>query len=137
MTEKYTYTLDFGHYYDHLVDVQIAFVAPCDAPDLWLPTWIAGSYLIREFSKNITAVSYDVAGKTHVAQKRCKNRFILTEVKQGDVVVVNYEVYCHDLSVRTAFVDSRRIFGNFTSLLLMVAGKEQDLCQIYQLLEML
>lgn len=131
MTENYTYTLDFGRYYDHLVDVQIVFVAPCDEPKLWLPTWIAGSYLIREFSKNITAVSYDVAGETHIAQKLCKNRFALTKVKQGDVITVNYEVYCHDLSVRTAFVDSRRIFGNFTSLLLMVAGKEQDLCQIY------
>lgn len=130
MTQDYTYTLDFSRYYDHLVDIEIKFIAPCAIPVLWLPTWIAGSYLIREFSKNITAVYYDVAGKRHVADKFDKNHFFLSKVRQGDKVTVRYEVYCHDLSVRTAFVDTRRIFGNFTSLLLMVTSKERDTCQI-------
>ena len=78
MTQDYTYTLDFSRYYDHLVDIEIKFIAPCAIPVLWLPTWIAGSYLIREFSKNITAVYYDVAGKRHVADKFDKNHFFLS-----------------------------------------------------------
>ncbi|WP_066801253.1 M61 family metallopeptidase [Moraxella oblonga] len=121
--------LDFGRYYAHLVDVRMTFVAPCDAPTLWLPTWIAGSYLIREFSKHITTVYYDKDG-TQRAIKTDKNHYVLENVKSGDEVVVHYEVYCHDLSVRTAFVDDGRIFGNFTSLLLMVQGLEQAPCQI-------
>ncbi|MER2164322.1 MAG: PDZ domain-containing protein, partial [Psychrobacter alimentarius] len=35
-----------------------------------------------------------------------------------------YEVYCYDLSVRTAYVDQQRLYGNFTSLALAVEGQE-------------
>ena len=49
-----------GHYID--VKLQIA-IAPAEYVEqkreliLWLPTWIPGSYLIREFSRNIVSFS--------------------------------------------------------------------------------
>ncbi|MDO4896393.1 MAG: PDZ domain-containing protein [Moraxella sp.] len=123
------YELNFNQYHDHLVHVNLTFTAPTDSPTLWLPTWIAGSYLVREFAKHIAQVSYHT-DTDHIAQKTNKNTFVLPHVKQGDIVNVSYDVYCHDLSVRTAFVDNTRIFGNFTSLLLMVSSQEQSPCQI-------
>lgn len=134
MQEHIVYAVDFSRFYDHLADVTITFQAPSDEPILWLPTWIAGSYLIREFSKHITRVSYRYStqdeSSSEVATKITKNHYCLSKVKTGDWVSVCYEVYCHDLSVRTAFIDHTRLFGNFTSLLLMVQGCEQALCSI-------
>lgn len=118
------YLVDFERFNAHLVDVSLEFTAHQDSPTLWLPTWIAGSYLIREFSKNITLVQYWHDGKLIDAVKSAKNRYELTHIKAGDQVMVQYEVYCHDLSVRTAFVDCTRLFGNFSSLLLMVDAQE-------------
>ncbi|AWY20892.1 M61 family peptidase [Moraxella bovis] len=125
------YVLDFTRCHEHLIDVIMSFdVADIERSDdglsLWLPTWIAGSYLVREFSKNITKViAYDEAGRAYRASKSAKNRYEFADIGQAGRITVHYEVYCHDLSVRTAFVDDSRLFGNFTSLLLMVSDNER------------
>lgn len=124
------YVVDFHRFNAHLVNVLIEFTADQDAPTLWLPTWVAGSYLIREFSKNITLVQYEHDGKLTDAIKLSKNTYQLTHIKATEKVVVQYEVYCHDLSVRTAFVDNTRLFGNFSSLLLIATGQEQSTANI-------
>lgn len=136
---KINYVIDFKRYYEHLVDVEISFEVADIYPDgvveptFWLPTWIAGSYLIREFSKNITKVEFvGIDGKWYRAGKIAKNQYQLTGLllKRG-TLKIRYEVYCHDLSVRTAFVDNTRLFGNFTSLLLMPTGGEQAMAQVH------
>lgn len=124
------YQVNFKRFYEHLSDVSLSFVAQDNAPVLWLPTWIAGSYLIREFSKHITTIYYTIDGTEYRASKLTKNQYRLDHLQAGQNVLVHYEVYCHDLSVRTAFVDDSRIFGNFTSLLLMIQGQENTPCQI-------
>ncbi|WP_261869987.1 hypothetical protein [Psychrobacter sp. JCM 18901] len=55
-----SYQFDFARFYEHLVDVSLSFTAVSDAPQLWLPAWIPGSYLMREFARNITAVHYQI-----------------------------------------------------------------------------
>lgn len=148
------YHLDFERYTQHLVNVQITFVAQSAAPILWLPSWIPGSYLMREFARNITAVQYTISAPEQESaeqdvvieiedaveedfdielcrgQKISKNEWQLTEVKEGDHVCVTYEVYCYDLSVRTAYVDQYRLYGNFTSLALTIEGQSQQPVQV-------
>ena len=130
------YRLDFARFFEHLVDVSLSFTATSDTTQLWLPAWIPGSYLMREFARNITAVSYQVRDsksteegckpETHRAQKIDKHTWQLPAVSAGQTVVVTYEVYCYDLSVRTAYVDQQRLYGNFTSLALAINGQEQS-----------
>ena len=102
------YRFDFARFFEHLVDVSLSFTATSDVPQLWLPAWIPGSYLMREFARNITAVSYQVRDnktteegckpETHRAQKIDKHTWQLPAVSAGQTVVVTYEVYCYDLS---------------------------------------
>lgn len=130
-----SYQFDFFRFYEHLVDVSLSFTAVSDAPQLWLPAWIPGSYLMREFARNITTVHYqiieaqtadsDKQPATYRAQKIDKNTWQLPAVQARQTVIVEYEVYCYDLSVRTAYVDQQRLYGNFTSLALAVEGQEQ------------
>ncbi|MCG3842494.1 M61 family metallopeptidase [Psychrobacter sp. Ps1] len=140
MIADISYHFDFTRFYEHLVDVSLSFTAVSDALQLWLPAWIPGSYLMREFARNITAVHYQVLEtqtadsdkqpETYRAQKIDKNTWQLPTVQAGQTVIVEYEVYCYDLSVRTAYVDQQRLYGNFTSLALAVEGQEQAPVQV-------
>ncbi|MBD7947721.1 M61 family metallopeptidase [Psychrobacter communis] len=131
-----SYQFDFARFLEHLVDVALTFNADTDAPSLWLPAWIPGSYLMREFARNITAVHYEILDSqvvsndkqinTYRAQKTDKNTWQLPEAQAGQRICVLYEVYCYDLSVRTAYVDQQRLYGNFTSLALAIGGQEQQ-----------
>ena len=131
-----SYQFDFARFLEHLVDVALTFTADTDAPSLWLPAWIPGSYLMREFARNITAVHYEILDSqvvsndkqinTYRAQKTDKNTWQLPEAQAGQRICVHYEVYCYDLSVRTAYVDQQRLYGNFTSLALAIGGQEQQ-----------
>nr|WP_227680734.1 PDZ domain-containing protein [Psychrobacter proteolyticus] len=140
MIADISYQFDFARFYEHLVDVSLSFTAVSDAPQLWLPAWIPGSYLMREFARNITAVHYQVLEaqiadsdkqpETYRAQKIDKNTWQLPAAQAGQRVIVEYEVYCYDLSVRTAYVDQQRLYGNFTSLALAVEGQEKAPAQV-------
>ncbi|WP_201577432.1 M61 family metallopeptidase [Psychrobacter okhotskensis] len=131
-----SYRFDFERFYEHLVDVSLTFTANVDSPKLWLPAWIPGSYLMREFARNITAVYYQITDDSNEnveierAIKTDKNTWQLPKIKAGQTVDVYYEVYCYDLSVRTAYVDQQRLYGNFTSLALAVDGQEQTPIQV-------
>ena len=128
------YQFDFTRFLEHLVDVSLTFTADTDAPSLWLPAWIPGSYLMREFARNITAVHYrimdDERSEVYRAIKTDKNTWQLPKVRAGQSIHVHYEVYCYDLSVRTAYVDQQRLYGNFTSLALAIEGQEQKAVEV-------
>ena len=133
------YRVGFERYPEHLVDITLTFTANNDIPQLWLPAWIPGSYLMREFARHITAVHYQMTdnndnnnqgAKSYRAQKIDKHTWQLPEARTGQAVTVSYEVYCYDLSVRTAYVDQQRLYGNFTSLALAIAGQEQSPIQV-------
>lgn len=144
------YQFDFARFLEHLVNVALTFTADTDAPSLWLPAWIPGSYLMREFARNITAVHYEILDSqtlknqtldsqltdsdkktnTYRAQKTDKNTWQLPEALAGQRIRVLYEVYCYDLSVRTAYVDQQRLYGNFTSLALAIDGQEQKAVEV-------
>ena len=133
-TANISYQFDFARFLEHLMDVSLTFTADTDAPSLWLPAWIPGSYLMREFARNITAVHYrimdDERSEVYRAIKTDKNTWKLPHGKAGQVVDVSYEVYCYDLSVRTAYVDQQRLYGNFTSLALAIEGQEQKAIEV-------
>ena len=71
------YQIEFDDYRQHLIHVTLRFVAnPTQV--LSLPTWIPGSYLIREFSKHIESVkAYDEAGRQLKITKFEKNKWRL------------------------------------------------------------
>lgn len=69
------YIVDFTRFNEHLVDIHLNFKARVGAPTLWLPTWIAGSYLIREFSK--TSRSYSTIMMIHNSMPLSAQRILM------------------------------------------------------------
>lgn len=71
-----------------------------------MPVWIPGSYLVREFARNVEGVAAETDRGTKVAvTKSSKNRwqFPTAGAKR---VTLRYRVYGHELGVRTNFIDS-------------------------------
>ncbi|WP_410567059.1 M61 family metallopeptidase [Acinetobacter sp. H1(2024)] len=123
------YQIEFDDYKQHLVHVTIRFLANPNQ-ELWLPTWIPGSYLIREFSKHIEAVkAYDEAGRMLNIKKTEKNRWRLFNTDH-ELITVEYDVYAYDLSVRGAYVDQTRLYINPACVCLGLDGQEQSACEL-------
>ena len=87
-----------------------------------LPVWTPGSYLIREYSKNIDLVrAKDENGKELPIRKTRKNKW---KIDKGDAkkVVVNYEYYAFELTVRTSFLDETHGYVNGTNVFMYPEG---------------
>ncbi|MFZ6774971.1 M61 family metallopeptidase [Undibacterium sp. SXout7W] len=107
----------------HLFQVTMTVDSP--APEgqiLSLPAWIPGSYMIREFSRNIVQIKASSDSKRVTLKKLDKHTWQAARCK-GPLEVV-YEVYAWDLSVRAAHLDQQHGFFNGTSVFLCVHGKQ-------------
>lgn len=117
------YQIEFDDYRQHLIHVTLRFLAD-PTQVLSLPTWIPGSYLIREFSKHIEAVkAYDEDGRQLQIQKFEKNKWRLFNTDH-ELITVEYDVYAYDLSVRGAYVDQNRLYVNPACACLGLEGHE-------------
>lgn len=118
------YQIEFDEYRQHLVHVTLRFLAnPTQV--LSLPTWIPGSYLIREFAKHIEAVkAYDEDGRQLKINKFEKNKWRLYNTDH-ELITVEYDVYAYDLSVRGAYVDQTRLYVNPACVCLGLQDQEQ------------
>ncbi|OTG81633.1 M61 family metallopeptidase [Acinetobacter sp. ANC 4648] len=105
------YQIEFDDYRQHLVHVTVRFLAN-PTQILWLPNWIPGSYLLREFSKHLESVkAYDEDGRLLQMSKFEKNKWRLYNTDH-ELITVEYDVYAYDLSVRGAYVDQTRLYVN-------------------------
>jgi predicted metalloprotease with PDZ domain len=115
----------------HLFEVTLTLADPDPAGQRFtLPTWIPGSYLVREFARNIvTLAAFNEAGRKVRIEKTDKQTWQAAPVK-GGVLTLRYEVYAWDLSVRTAHLDDTTGFFNGTSVFLLPVGREAAPCVV-------
>ena len=93
-----------------------------DGQEFKLPAWIPGSYMMREFARNIVDIKASVNGKKVALTKLDKHGWKAAPVTGA--LSLEYEVYAWDLSVRSAHLDQTHGFFNGTSVFLRVLGQE-------------
>ncbi len=94
-----------------------------------MAVWIPGSYLVREFSKQVQELTAKQGGKSLTIAQLSKNTWSLANTSTKPITVT-YLVYAFDASVRTAFLDSTRGFFNGTSMFMRIAGQENHPQQV-------
>lgn len=99
------YRITFPQPGAHLIHVRLEFTAAEEICEIWMPAWSPGSYVIREYARNIRSARASLDGEPAELTKIAKDRFAL-RARPGARVAVDYTVYAHDLSVRTAHHDS-------------------------------
>lgn len=95
-----------------------------ESVELALPTWIPGSYLIREFSRYLGEISAtDPSGNDASFSRVDKARWRLTADAAGEYAL-RYNVFAHELTVRSPHVDDSHAFFNGANVFLYPT--EQD-----------
>ncbi|MBP6394860.1 MAG: peptidase M61, partial [Giesbergeria sp.] len=113
------YRVEIADLHAHLFRVTLTVAAPQPLQALSLPVWIPGSYLVREFAKNLQQLRASQGGASVPVRQHDKQRWQVA-CDSAQPLQVQYEVYANDPSVRTASLDATRGFFNGTSLCLAV-----------------
>ncbi|MFC3120091.1 M61 family metallopeptidase [Agaribacter flavus] len=91
---------------------------------LSLPSWIPGSYMIRDFAKNL--IGLNCANKEVIVTQLDKQTWRVQQSRGlplGDIQL-DYQVFAFDLSVRAAYINDEYAFFNGTSVFLKVVEFE-------------
>jgi len=91
--------------------------------DVKMPVWAPGSYLVREFAKNVEGFkAIDEKGQALASQKVNKSTWRIQNPKKSDIRI-SYRVYAFEISVRTSFVDASHAFLSPTGIFMYPAGQ--------------
>ncbi len=113
----------------HLFEVTCTIQSPgSEGQIVSLPAWIPGSYMIRDFARNIVSLHGHCGDEAIAVRKLDKQTWQFGRCEGP--LIIHYEVYAWDLSVRAAHLDSTHGYFNGTSLFLMVQGYEQHACGV-------
>lgn len=131
MTPPVRYTITPHRPQAHLFRVTCTVDNP-DVPTqiFRLPAWIPGSYMIREFSRNIVTLQAACDDAPVAVDKLDKHTWRVAVPPAARSLTVTCEVYAWDLSVRTAHLDQTHGFFNGTSVFLAVDGREHHPCVV-------
>jgi predicted metalloprotease with PDZ domain len=114
----------------HLLSVEIAIARPpANRLLLSMPAWIPGSYMIRDFARNILSITAKSADDQPLALDKLDKQTWLCAGVTGAVTIA-YQVFAWELSVRAAHLDTTHAYFNGASLLLRVHDLENHPCQV-------
>ena len=86
---------------------------------VFMPNWIAGSYMLREFARHIVWLrAFNDFGESITLSPTSQHSWHSAPFVGG--LTIEYEVFAHDNSVRAAFLDNTTGFFNATSVCLCV-----------------
>jgi predicted metalloprotease with PDZ domain len=122
----------------HIVKVTLKGEIPSASSQLtfYLPSWSPGSYLMREYARNVrTFRAYAENGEPFYFEQVDKGAWRIdveaSEFKKTPKSFeVNYEIFCHELTVRTSHVDYSHAFLHGPSYLMGVFEQDLDDIQI-------
>ncbi|HLO86107.1 MAG TPA: peptidase M61, partial [Nostocaceae cyanobacterium] len=109
----------------HLFEVTLHLTDyPGPILDLKMPVWTPGSYLVREYAKNLQNFAAFAGSEPLPWRKVSKNHW---QIEKGDFsnVVISYRVFANELTVRTNHLDTTHGYFNGAALFLRIPGWEK------------
>ncbi len=110
---------------------EVACTVDDPAPDgqvFRLPSWVPGSYLIREFARHFVTVRAESGGAAIGVTKISKDAWQAAAC--GGPLTLIAQVYAFDTSVRAAYLDGTRGFFNGPSVFVWPVGHEHRACTL-------
>jgi predicted metalloprotease with PDZ domain len=107
MPDPISYTLRFPAPETHYVEVEARIPTGGQAAlELMMPVWTPGSYVLREYARNVEGfAAQGEKGEPLAARKTTKNRWRV-ETGGRPSILLRYRVYGREMSVRTNFIDA-------------------------------
>jgi predicted metalloprotease with PDZ domain len=124
--QEIVYHLSMPEPHTHLFHVELRVEGMEGPVALVMPAWTPGSYLIREFARNVQWLhAEDGTGRTLAWRKEDKLTWRVEAPEDGRLRV-RYAVYAHELSVRTSHLDASHGYVNGASVFFYLAGRERE-----------
>jgi predicted metalloprotease with PDZ domain len=111
-----TYIVDFADSSRHIANIALWIpLENVDAVELAFPVWTPGSYMVREYTRNIELIrasscseflGAESSRKPLSMQREGKNRWLVDHDHTSGWVLVEYSLYCRENSVRTNWLES-------------------------------
>lgn len=113
----------------HLFEVACTVERPDPSGQCFrLPTWVPGSYLVREFARHFVSLKAEGSDGPIPIAKHSKDTWRAAPCA-GPLTVVA-QVYAFDLSVRTSYLDEQRGYFNGASVFLCPEGCADLPCEV-------
>ncbi|OUL31142.1 peptidase M61 [Nostoc sp. T09] len=110
----------------HLFEVTLQLVNyPAPILDLKLPVWTPGSYLVREYAKNLQDFAAFAADEPLRWWKKSKNHWQVDKSNFSELTI-RYRVFANELSVRTNHLDVTHGYFNGAALFFRLPGWEKQ-----------
>ena len=103
----------------HLADYSLPIL------DLKLPVWTPGSYLVREYAKQLQDFTAFSDAESLPWRKISKNHWQV-ETKGVSKLTVSYRIFANELSVRTNHLDATHGYFNGAALFFRIPGWEKQ-----------
>lgn len=129
---KLNYLLTIEEPANHMLSVKLVGERSKDQNEVtfFIPSWSPGSYLMREYGRHLSQFkAFDGSGNRLYHEQTAKGTFLVRydhqELKSDSLgFEIEYQMYCHELTVRTSHIDSRHAFLHLPSLLMGVKDTE-------------
>jgi len=119
------YRIEIADVHSHSFAVTLTIPNPAAEQIVSLPAWIPGSYLLREFARQLSGLTARQGSRELTVEQLDKATWRVACSGRA-ALCMSYRVHAFDNSVRAAFLDAQRGFFNGTSLCLRVHGREQQ-----------
>lgn len=122
--QKIEYHLKMSEPHTHYFEVEINISGNKDKfLDFKMPVWAPGSYMVREFAKNVDWFTAKSGNQDLSWTKINKNTWRVT-TNNVKSLKVSYKVYAYELSVRTSFLDASHGFVSGSSVFMYLDKKK-------------
>lgn len=110
--------------HSHLFEVEMRIPGAAVPVELVMPSWTPGSYLLREFARNVQ--DFRAEGEDGAALPWSKTDKSRWRIEGAGEVRVRYRVYANELTVRTSHLDASHGYVNGASVFMLVRGREGE-----------
>jgi predicted metalloprotease with PDZ domain len=103
--------------------------------NLKMPVWTPGSYLVREYARQVQdfaafAEYQDGTAQSIAWRKQSKNHWQVDVPDQAEAIAIHYRVFANELSVRTNHLDITHGYFNGAALFFYIPGFKQHPIQV-------
>ncbi len=114
------YTVSMSKPATHLLEVEMRYswVMMPEKLELKMPVWTPGSYLVREFARHVEGFSARNESGTNLTWRKTNKNTWQIDSKGKEEIVVRYNVYANELTVRTNELNDEHAFFNNAALLM-------------------
>ncbi len=127
MPAKLAYTVAMSQPTSHRFEITLQIEQwQQDCLDLKMPVWTPGSYLVREYARHLQGfAACDPAGHAIGWEKVAKHHWRLS-TPGLDRITVTYQIFAHELTVRTNYLDHRQGYFNGAAMFFFVPGAQDQ-----------